>query len=77
MKQVEVTDRLAHYIELHRDNREHIANTESILLEAMVALHYARDAFDTDEEKLEYVSSAETAVTELYFILKQIRESED
>lgn len=77
MKQIEVTDRLAHYIELHRDNREHIANTESILLDAMVALSYAREAFDTDKEKLECVSSAETAVTELYFILKQIRESED
>lgn len=77
MKQIIVTDALAHYLGLLRDNREHIANTESILLDGMVALHYAREANDTDETQLGYISSAETAITDLHFILNQMKITED
>lgn len=73
MKKVEVTDRLAWYIEQHRENRENIANTESILLDAMIGLHYAREACEGGSEQEEFIQSAESAITDLHFILRQLR----
>lgn len=75
MKQIEVTDRLAHYIKVQKEDKDHQNTTDSILLEAMVALHYARGLMDDGYR--EVLESAETAVTDLYFIIKQLRMKED
>lgn len=75
MKKVEVTEKLAHYINIQRENEHHALVSDSIIAEAMVALHHAREALD--EDKLHLVSSAECAVSELFYLQQQMRMTEE
>lgn len=75
MKQIEVTDRLAYYINTQRKEDEHRNITDKTILEALVVLHYAKDLMD--DAYREEIESAESAITELYFIVKQARMTED
>lgn len=65
---------IENYIRLHREDKDHIDSTTHILLEAMMGLYYARLNSDGDEKTLNYLQSTEHAVTELYFLIENIKD---
>lgn len=65
---------IENYIRLHREDKDHKDNTNKILLEAMMGIYYARQNSEGDEKTMDYLESTEHAVTELYFLIENIKD---
>lgn len=65
---------IENYIRLHREEKDHIDNTNKILLEAMMGIYYARQNSEGDEKTMGYLESTGHAVTELYFLIENIKD---
>lgn len=73
-KNVYVNRILENYIKLMREDEEHIASVNVMIADAMVGLYYARQDLEGNERVLRLLGEAESVVTELHFLIEQMKD---